>query len=246
MIFISVDLPAPFSPTRPWISPDESEKRTSRSAVTPPNDLVIPESSSSGGATIGSDQEMRLHPGHAWRIRLRHHWAVGDDILRDAACACFFTSHHGGNASHNGSAVNAAGWIADCRMHPAVYHGGQRRRHRIAAANKYLGSIVRLHHIIGGQGHVIVVEVGGTYLGVFGQQGFPDTSHFRNIPVGWLSVEHLDFRILLDDRFKASRTTLGTRVAQSSLCRDHGAFAVDGINQRLGDRGAHEFIVRCD
>ena len=33
MIFISVDLPAPFSPTNPWISPGNSAKSTSRSAV---------------------------------------------------------------------------------------------------------------------------------------------------------------------------------------------------------------------
>ena len=46
MIFISVDLPAPFSPTRPWISPARSAKSTSRSAATPPNDLEMPACSS--------------------------------------------------------------------------------------------------------------------------------------------------------------------------------------------------------
>jgi hypothetical protein len=49
MIFISVLLPAPFSPTRPWISPTFSEKSTARRACTPPNDLEMPESSSSAG-----------------------------------------------------------------------------------------------------------------------------------------------------------------------------------------------------
>ena len=53
MIFISVLLPAPFSPTRPWISPAFSEKSTARSACTPPNDLEMPESSSSAGPIDG-------------------------------------------------------------------------------------------------------------------------------------------------------------------------------------------------
>ena len=42
MIFIMVDLPAPFSPTSPWISPSLSEKSTSRSAWTPPKDFDTP------------------------------------------------------------------------------------------------------------------------------------------------------------------------------------------------------------
>ena len=42
MIFISVLLPAPFSPTRPWISPARSAKSTPRSASTPPKDFVMP------------------------------------------------------------------------------------------------------------------------------------------------------------------------------------------------------------
>src|SRR4051812_28718069 len=42
MIFIIVDLPAPFSPTRPWISPACSTKSTSRNAATPPKDFEMP------------------------------------------------------------------------------------------------------------------------------------------------------------------------------------------------------------
>ena len=48
MIFIVVLLPAPFSPTRPWISPARREKSTSRRASTPPKDFETPTSSSSG------------------------------------------------------------------------------------------------------------------------------------------------------------------------------------------------------
>src|SRR5579871_1152054 len=54
MIFISVDLPAPFSPTRPWISPSASAKSTSRNACTPPKDLEMPARSRSGGGVSES------------------------------------------------------------------------------------------------------------------------------------------------------------------------------------------------
>ncbi len=40
-IFMSVDLPAPFSPTRASTSPSATEKPTSSSALTPGNDLLI-------------------------------------------------------------------------------------------------------------------------------------------------------------------------------------------------------------
>ena len=40
MMFISVDLPAPFSPAIAWISPRRSSKSTPRSAWIAPNDLL--------------------------------------------------------------------------------------------------------------------------------------------------------------------------------------------------------------
>src|SRR5215212_9043999 len=41
MIFIRVDLPAPFSPTRAWISPFAIATETLRNALTPPNRLLM-------------------------------------------------------------------------------------------------------------------------------------------------------------------------------------------------------------
>src|SRR5688572_5423810 len=53
-MFISVDLPAPFSPRRAWISP----RRTSRSmpalASTPGNPLVMPPRTTLGGVPAGN------------------------------------------------------------------------------------------------------------------------------------------------------------------------------------------------
>ena len=46
MILISVDLPAPFSPTSAWTSPARSSKETPFSACTPAKDLVIAAASS--------------------------------------------------------------------------------------------------------------------------------------------------------------------------------------------------------
>src|SRR5215471_18414923 len=123
MIFISVLLPAPFSPTRPWISPAFRAKSTSLRACTPPNDLQMPDSSSSGtppaSTAIGSlrrvgqdqtrsDQEVVFHPLHARRVRLGYHRPVGDDVLGYAAVR-LLACQHGGHAGHDGAAMDAAG-----------------------------------------------------------------------------------------------------------------------------------------
>src|SRR6266540_5428740 len=51
-IFISVDLPAPFSPTIAWIVPLRTVRLTSELATTPGNRLVIPLSSTAGGSLV--------------------------------------------------------------------------------------------------------------------------------------------------------------------------------------------------
>src|SRR4051812_477994 len=48
-MFISVVLPAPFSPTSAWISPAFTSKSTPSFATSAPNRLLIPRASSSGG-----------------------------------------------------------------------------------------------------------------------------------------------------------------------------------------------------
>ena len=50
IIFISVDFPAPFSPTRTWTSPGCKSKETPFKARTAPKDFVILESWSRGAA----------------------------------------------------------------------------------------------------------------------------------------------------------------------------------------------------
>ena len=61
-IFISVDLPAPFSPIRAWTSPAQAENVTPASARDGPNVLAIARISSSGtvpGALAGSPASCR-------------------------------------------------------------------------------------------------------------------------------------------------------------------------------------------
>src|ERR1700674_986256 len=109
MIFISVLFPAPFSPTRPWISPAESAKSTPRSASTPPKAFVIWCSSRMGerpcGIT-GSDQEMILHPLHARRVGLGHDRTICHDALGNTLSALFARGHRR-DAGDNGSAMDA-------------------------------------------------------------------------------------------------------------------------------------------
>src|SRR6185312_13613789 len=116
MIFISVDLPAPFSPTSPWISPGRSAKSTSRRAATPPNDLEMPCMTNRAGTLsstvtdstgMGSDQEMIFHPQHAGRVLLGHHRPIGDDVLGDARTG-LLARRHGCDAGDDGAAVDAA------------------------------------------------------------------------------------------------------------------------------------------
>src|ERR1700724_622534 len=131
MIFISVLFPAPFSPTRPWISPGESAKSTPRSASTPPKVLPIPCSSRMGEKLVGmagSDQEVILHPLHARRVGLGHDGTVGDNVLRYALVG-LLAGNDGGDARNNGAAMDAAGRIADGGEHAAFAHRLDRRRH---------------------------------------------------------------------------------------------------------------------
>src|SRR5687768_12668971 len=72
---ISVDLPAPFSPTRAWISPGRRVKSTSLSARTPAKVFVTPATSMTGGS-VGIADLLRGVRGVVL--------VVGDhDVLRD-------------------------------------------------------------------------------------------------------------------------------------------------------------------
>src|SRR4051812_4835086 len=60
-MFIRVDLPAPFSPSRAWISPRRSSKSMASLATSAPNRLVIPRSSSASASPgIGSGPSFQL------------------------------------------------------------------------------------------------------------------------------------------------------------------------------------------
>src|SRR5579862_1994261 len=111
MIFINVLFPAPFSPTRPWISPGESAKSMPRRASTPPKALVICVSSRRGERSCGiassSDQEVILHPLHAGRIRLGDDGSVGYHVLRNAL-AGLLAANHGGDARDDRPAMDTA------------------------------------------------------------------------------------------------------------------------------------------
>src|SRR5437588_8003309 len=60
---MSVDLPAPFSPTSAWISPRRSSKRQLRSAWTPGKSLLIPSISTSRSPTASGTHSPRDRPG---------------------------------------------------------------------------------------------------------------------------------------------------------------------------------------
>src|SRR6476619_7098473 len=85
-IFISVDLPAPFSPTSACTSPRSTEKFTPSSATEAPKRFVIPSMRSSGtraaGAVIQPSSLRSVRVGDRLRgVRLVEE-PVGDDDLR--------------------------------------------------------------------------------------------------------------------------------------------------------------------
>jgi hypothetical protein len=51
-MFISVDLPAPFSPNSAWISPARTCKSTASLATTPGKSLVMPRISTARGGDV--------------------------------------------------------------------------------------------------------------------------------------------------------------------------------------------------
>src|SRR2546429_751963 len=78
---ISVDLPAPFSPTTAWISPRATSKSTPSSATVAPNRLVTPSALAAGWLIASARNERYLHP------RIGQFSALDDDVVveRDRA-----------------------------------------------------------------------------------------------------------------------------------------------------------------
>ena len=136
---------------------------------------------------------MILHPLHAGRVGLGHDRTVGDDALRDALSGLLARGHRR-DAGDDGAAMDAAGGIAHGREHAAVAHGLDRRRHGVDAADQDVGAVMRLHDVVGGERHVVVVEEGGVDLRIFGQIGLPEPRRLGHVPVRRLGIEHLDVR----------------------------------------------------
>src|SRR5882762_1775523 len=78
MIFISVDLPAPFSPINAWTVPACSRNRTLSRATTPGKALRMPSISSSGGDLLS----VLAHIGRGDQFEGNVHEAV-DRLLLD-------------------------------------------------------------------------------------------------------------------------------------------------------------------
>src|SRR5262249_41683443 len=80
---ISVDLPAPFSPTTAWISPNAASKSTPSSATVAPNRLLTPSALTAGRVIASTRNECHLH------LRVGELPALDDDgvVERDRAVA---------------------------------------------------------------------------------------------------------------------------------------------------------------
>src|SRR5262249_52861851 len=72
---ISVDLPAPFSPTTAWISPNATSKSTPSSATVAPNRLLTPSALTAGPVIASTRNECYLH------LRVGELAALDDDVV---------------------------------------------------------------------------------------------------------------------------------------------------------------------
>ena len=80
-------------------------------------------------------------------------------------------------------------------------------------------------------------------LGYLVSSVFPDARDLGDVPIAGLLVEHLDLREFRHDRLEAARAALRAGMAERALRHHDRAFAVDRVDERLGDRGAHELVV---
>src|SRR5690348_14875786 len=173
---------------------------------------------------------MILHPLHASGIGFGYHRTVGHHALWNALSALLARGHRG-DTRDDGAAVDAARWITDGREHAAFAHRLDRRRHSVDPADQDVGAVARLHDVVGGERHVVIVEEGGVDLRVFGEIGLPQARGLGDVPVGRLGVEHLDTRILLDHGVEALGAALRTGVAERALRHDYLALAMDEIGR---------------
>src|ERR1700751_5409040 len=114
---ISVDLPAPFSPTTAWISPNATSKSTPSSATVAPNRLPTPSALIAGPVIASTRKECHLH------LRVGELAALDDDVVveRDRAVA------HGHVVMPLGRALAAAPGVGALRI-------GAVERNRIPAS----------------------------------------------------------------------------------------------------------------
>ena len=113
-----------------------------------------------------SDQKVLFHPHDAGRVALGDDRPLGHNVLRDHAGprAGRLAGYDRGHASDDGAAVDEGGRVAYGRQHLPIFHRPKCWRHRVAAADLDACAVVRLHHAVSGERHVVVVEIGGVDL----------------------------------------------------------------------------------
>ena len=162
-----------------------------------------------------SDQKVLFHPHDAGRVALGDDRPLGHNVLRDHAGprAGRLAGYDRGHTSDDGAAVDEAGRVAHGRQHLPIFHRPKCWRHRVAAADLDACAVVRLHDVVGGERHVVVVEEGGVDLRELAQKRFPDMGDLVHVPVARRGVHHLHLWVLLGDVPEAPSAALCAGVA---------------------------------
>src|SRR4051812_1617751 len=126
-MFIRVDLPAPFSPSRAWISPRRSSKSMASLATSAPNRLVIPRSSSASASPgIG------VCPSSSWLLDRVRDVAdlAADDVLLDLVDLVGVLLALGVHLAEAHAAVLEVEQLVRAALERAVLHRLDRVEHR--------------------------------------------------------------------------------------------------------------------
>src|SRR5215208_1597346 len=254
-IWMSVDLPAPFSPTSAWISPGRTVRSTPSRATTPPNRLRSPATARSASLPTfaGSDmlgQELRwqlVGPPVVGLVGLRHpDRLVGGHILGAPPEALGdLTALEDLRHDLDGLATDRDRERRDPDvlvrvglqpLQPAVVLVGRRERHLVETA----GLLERLGDA---DGHLARRREDAVDLLEPLEPGFGDRLALGRIPVAVLGVEQLDVRVLPQDALEGGLLEHRGVCAGDRDDRDDAALAPELLDQLGGSRPAVDVVV---
>src|SRR5208337_456518 len=216
---MSVDLPAPFSPTSAWISPGAKEISTASRAVTPGKRFVSPFISRSGG---------RSRPPLCESVSTRCH-----ELDRSLDPSLQLLALEGLHCVINAVGCHLAAELVDRSNHLALFEQRLNCRNVVEAHNldlpRFAGRINGLHDA---ERHRVVRRHHALNLGMGGQQIRKYGVGFFRLPMGGGRCKHIEFS-LLDGVIEAQFSLLSVVGARIALDDYHFSSLAKRLREHL-------------